>query len=819
MREDVELGMLPRAVWIAISQFNGVTECCSMMKCCQWLEASFKVQAIWHHQALHSGYCSAEVQPETNWVCDTAPKASLLIQSIDWRMLVCLNVAFPPRQFVSIRIGSFDLCLPLSASPEASFGELGSWLTQILAPLVEAPESPKPASQERTWPMRLRWLQWCGRPGLLAEGHGLPTVPPTDSSLAKRSLRPASKLLLEWADPFDNSWPLPPCQDWHLDFQGHRNSGQIAWDWHEGGRQASSSSPHGNGLSQEEMLVCLKSSLLKKERWLLLEEPSLWELLQKIRATLTFEDKGLCDRPVRFRLMDMLQPADVEHPTLKQLAWAQSEMVYVEEMVPSSKGAAPCSPKEVVFSLRRDQAFSHLRRSVCGEDELDDGCAQTGGWSRTVTEPALQAASNAAMPEPEEFDIVTMRQFSAPTPQAGYPPRDGAANPDVSGDSEAKPMGSVTERIVPHYPPTLVPGTQRTRQFEFHPLLKDIILIGDKLGAAQIVSADGAPESEEHPALQVDACPLLSLSWTRHNPSVAVCGAANTGGICFLRYTPDARPGEQLLKLSNRVKSFPKLSSLSINCSDDFLLASGISSNIAIYDVETGNVVCNGGRVHEHFINISRFCQTSPHIFATASFDHTCKIWDLRQPLTGNRAVKTLNTEGHNVMCQFSPDDRHFLCSGIDTQLVQFEVSSWQQMPLQMPLRPSVHQDRYRRSAYLASGQHFLTAATEESHVHVMSTQGEKLGVIDFRRTFEEFSAPELSVRQKLISGTVALDDAEPMSGSSRKNHAFVQSIRAHPVISNRLGVLMAKTKGQALQPASESYIAVLDLDQREMAR
>merc|ERR550525_147342 len=112
-------------------------------------------------------------------------------------------------------------------------------------------------------------------------------------------------------------------------------------------------------------------------------------------------------------------------------------------------------------------------------------------------------------------------------------------------------------------------------------------------------------------------------------------------------------------------------------------------------------------------INTVRFCHTSPHIFVTASYDHSCKVWDLRQPLISSRSIKNLITGDRNVMCTFSPDDTLLLRSGVDTQISQFEVPSWHPFPERFPFRESVHEDRYRRSAYFASGRHFATAATE----------------------------------------------------------------------------------------------------------
>lgn len=88
--------------------------------------------------------------------------------------------------------------------------------------------------------------------------------------------------------------------------------------------------------------------------------------------------------------------------------------------------------------------------------------------------------------------------------------------------------------------------------------------------------------------------------------------------------------------------------------------------------------------MHRNFINILRFSHRSPHLFATASFDHSCKacsfdlerlveaeVWDLRQPMQLSRPahapatatsdccsrseVKLFTTDTLNVMCTFSP--------------------------------------------------------------------------------------------------------------------------------------------------------------------
>jgi hypothetical protein len=372
-------------------------------------------------------------------------------------------------------------------------------------------------------------------------------------------------------------------------------------------------------------------------------------------------------------------------------------------------------------------------------------------------------------------------------------------------------------RLIPHFPPQMVANTHQTRQFEFHPCLPQVVLIGDKRGGVNIVQTDD--EYNIRPRLALDTCPVLAMSWMHHHPHSAVCGTADSGNIEFLRYNSEADYQDAALHQAFSAEPFPMLSSLSVNCTDDFLLASGLSHDLAIYDIHTGRVLHRAHDVHNHSINVSRFANNSAHIMATASYDQTCKLWDIRQPLVAEKVVKVLNTGGPNVMCAFSPGDKYLLCSGIDTHLMQYALPSFSLAHKSLPLRPDAHQNRFRRSMYLATGRHFVTSATQESHIRFMSTSGINLGVVDFRGLLDGFR-PRLDDPVQPVSPrnqrackflqrspgheepfSVCWDSNSLRRGDVRlevQDHSeYVQSIRAHPTVENCVGVLLSTTDSE----------------------
>lgn len=895
---------IPQHVWCWVAQYSSVTDFAAVLQCSTRLLDELETEALWHYYAMVNEYATLLPPEDYEWVYLLSPNINLE-RTICWQRLVQINFKAPHSPAASVRIGNLCLKVPLRQSSSAD--ALLTTIQKMLCSDIFSEEnssdrgtsgSSQPAGGGRA--MRLRHMQWGGRPGLEVARDELFTGD-------------GHHLALEFSLPGSLDWPLPPrCRMRH-----HRDRKQsCGWAFtgrllappfqtcFEGvpGARGHHSGAMGTTVGAQ-LMIRVKSALLPNDVWLSMggQAPlsALYEELGRVfhQENALVADAGCC---LRFQLQEA-QRSSAEKP-LRQLMWAQCETIRVEfegramamlrkvyrrqprRAFSGSDVDADASDMLTAYVLR-EQAFCQGSEDLPDMPFLSQVSGRTLPWDhkpllrrgaesemrslrrqvsepvastsvcvlpRQVSEPAPQVLQREAGPCETIMALSDEEDALSEIPSESIRPEEHSASTFSSAPSPAMASSRDLEPIAPHYPPVLVPGTLRVRQFEFHPSLPDVILTGDKQGRVNAIDVES---DAVHPALQVGVCPVLALSWMRHHPQYAVCGASHTGTIEFFKYSPDAPPNQPSLRCISALEEFPKLSSLSLNCTDDFLLASGISPNLAVYDVHTGKVLQRGFGVHDNFINISRFCNTSPHIFATASFDHACRVWDLRQPLTQATAVKTLHTAGRNVMCIFSPDDKYLLCSGVDTRMRQFEVPSWAEAPEKFALRQPMHEERFRRSTYLANSRFIVTGATEESHLHLMNTQGENLGVINFRGvlarrtkvpqvpheanpvrlatanfasrlehwnigplfpTGQQPSAarqpaawPQGHVpKRALITGHVLQRDLESrgtIAGSTPDE--FVQSIRAHPTRQNRVGVLLSHMNGE------HSHVAMVDLD------
>jgi len=360
------------------------------------------------------------------------------------------------------------------------------------------------------------------------------------------------------------------------------------------------------------------------------------------------------------------------------------------------------------------------------------------------------------------------------------------------------------------------------RQFEFHPLRPGTMLVGRKDGTAGIINYDSDVMSH---SCVVDQFPILGLSWFHTLPQWAVVGGSQSGVIRFLRYD-EGLPGKLH---SVELEPFQQLSSLSVNCTDDYFMTSGFCIDVGLYDVVTGRRIKTFRNLHQNFINILRFSHRTPQLFATASFDHTCKVWDLRDPsLNAQKPVACCNTDTLNVMCCFSPDDSRLLVSGVDEALRQFDLRE-RGPGSKFPVPALGSSINYRRSLYAAGGEVVATVATNESLLRLYDAAAphKSLGVIDFRNMLLKQNHrqahgtgqagcffPWTSSRSSrwsalsLVGGSSCEEPREGLDQAPRVE--YLQSLRCHPGEPSILGALAA-----ASEPSPEAYVAAIHLEEK----
>lgn len=145
-----------------------------------------------------------------------------------------------------------------------------------------------------------------------------------------------------------------------------------------------------------------------------------------------------------------------------------------------------------------------------------------------------------------------------------------------------------------------------------------------------------------------------------------------------------------------------ELTSIHCNCDDRFMVASGYTKDVQIFDIATGQVSRVYKQIHEDHINISRFANHLPNILLTCSFDNTLKMWDTRDHY--QVPIYSLQSEAGNVMVCFSPNDQYFLASAIDNEVKQYCTVDGR-LDLSYNIKPVGSNINYTRSYYGNDGQ------------------------------------------------------------------------------------------------------------------
>eukprot|EP01083_Nonionella_stella_P190406 705183_1 len=315
----------------------------------------------------------------------------------------------------------------------------------------------------------------------------------------------------------------------------------------------------------------------------------------------------------------------------------------------------------------------------------------------------------------------------------------------------------------------------QVRQFEYHP---DPSVIGPVVAVGTVRYNDIEPEVivldwEKHSILKrleepghvgqnenngrVDEKSVLAIAWLhRSNKFLA---ASSDGNVAL--YTCDTAESDHSAthKTHDFGKTRERLTSVHINSTNSTFSVSGYTTSVELFDLETCKSIRTFDNIHSHHINISRFANSMPFIFATCSFDKKLKLWDSRCDPHVSPIFSATASAGY-VMLTFSPDDRFILSSAIDNEVVQREtVDGRLNQTMEVPKLNS--STNYTRSYYTHDGNSVLTGSAGEDILRQCdSVTGE---VISSARLFEGRTHPSL----------------------------FVQSLRGNPTDSSRCGVLV----------------------------
>jgi len=529
-----------------------------------------------------------------------------------------------------------------------------------------------------------------------------------------------------------------------------------------------------------------------------------------------------------------LKLEDIEHsPGASSSAGIWTRNISTTEEV--TQGTATDARANAMGEPQRSRQQAQ-RRSCSGCDCSGIGCCYCNSASTEETEVVEVAGAEVV-----EADSSRAQDWAQRVMRRGQPLGEETPKDLKRTSAEGMEDWTYTAGELPHERRLLL-SSSGARQFEFHPTCPNTCLVGRKDGVVAVLDLEADKTTR---LAAVDHFPILGLSWLHTNPQWAVCGVSQSGTTCLVHYneSESSTAGEME---HVRLEPFHHLSSLSVNCTDEYFITSGFCTELGLYDIVTGRRINTFRRMHQNFINIARFAHRSPHIFATASFDHSCKLWDLRQNLENAQPIQTFKTDTLNVMCTFSPDDQNLLCSGIDATLQQFNIQKHGDgSGSRFPLPAMQSSTNYRRSLYLKGGDLVATVATNESLLRIClaASPHQQVGHIDFKGslraqktscqagnavegtasapatpgTVPGTGLPRSGVQGLLRSWTRGLNGTRAGGGQVQSRvppsnmqygDEYIQSLRSHPTDPMLLGALLSTSD----MNHPESYITMLRL-------
>ncbi|KAG8368453.1 hypothetical protein BUALT_Bualt15G0047000 [Buddleja alternifolia] len=314
----------------------------------------------------------------------------------------------------------------------------------------------------------------------------------------------------------------------------------------------------------------------------------------------------------------------------------------------------------------------------------------------------------------------------------------------------------------------------RPRQFEYHPSDSSLMVFGTLDGEVVVINHESEKIVSYIPTLGAMNS-VLGLCWLKKYPSKLIAGSDNGSLRLYdIQHMPITSRGPHHGSHSVTFDDFDQLTSVHVNSTDELFLASGYSKDVALYDISSGRRLQVFSDMHREHINVVKFSNHSPSLFATSSFDQDVKMWDIRQKL--NQPCYTASSSRGNVMVCFSPDDHYLLVSAVDNEVKQLLAVDGR-LHLDFDIASTGSSQNYTRSYYMSGRDYIISGSCDEHVVRICcANSGRRLRDIS-------------------------------LEGKGAGTSMFVQSLRGDPFRDFNMSILAAY-----IRPSSNSEIVKVNL-------